>query len=164
MSDPPDDERRQPEVSGNYPAISNTAGLQTSDEDVFVVVTQAFDGHGHSLIRPDGPSFDGFPGVSLWIELPDGRSGEVTLSPIHGDPRKVGFTDVPDGTRCRLSGVRGGPPLDVEGPCACGQGTYHRLYLSPRLLRGETVLLCDIWGCHRSRIVDDSDLLSWVDY
>ena len=155
---------KEPTVSGSYPEVSTESGLVTSQDGIFLVLTQAFDGHGNSLIRDDGPSFDGFPGVTLWMELPDGRAGEITLSPIHGDPRKVGLTDVKNGTRCRLSGVSGSPPLDQEGTCVCGDGTYHRIYLTPQMERGEIAMICDIWGCRRSRVIDDRDLLSWIDY
>ena len=155
---------RKPQVSNSYPSVTDDVGLSTTSSDVFIVVTQAFDGHGNNLVRADGPSFDDFPGVSLWVELPDGRSGEVTLSPIHGDPRKSGFIDVPDNTLCKLSGLEGGKPLHPDESCSCGKGTYHRIYLSPKLKDGETALICDVWGCLRSRVVDDSEMLSWVDY
>jgi hypothetical protein len=155
---------RKPEVSGTYPAITDDVALTTARDDVFIVLTQAFDGHGTELVRADGSVFDGFPGVSLWIELPDGRSGEVTLSPIHGDPRKSGFGDIEDGTLCRVFGKQGGEHLEAEGACSCGRGMYHRIYLSPKLDRGEIALVCNVWGCHRSRLIDDSELLSWVDY
>ena len=158
-----DDEIRIPTVSDSYPAVTEDSGLQTKDDDVFVVLTQAFDGYGNSLIRPDNPEFDSFPGVSLWLELPNGRGGVVTLSPIHGDVRRLGMTDVDDGTPCKLHGVKGGPQLDEAVPCGCG-GTYHRIYLSPKRDRGEIVLVCNVWGCYRSRIIDASELLSWIDY
>jgi hypothetical protein len=164
MSD--SDGKRQPRVSGSYPAVTEQSGLRTQDGNgVIVIVTQAFDGHGNNLVHPDGPTFDGFPGVTLQVEAPDGRSASVTLSPIHGDPRKVGFEDLEAGTRCRLRAHPGAPELELEGPCGCaGDGNYYRLYLSERGTSGEVCLICDIWGCHRSRIIDDSDLLSWVDY
>jgi hypothetical protein len=164
MSDDTQDEFREPSVSGAYPAISDEVGLETSQNEVFVVITQAFDRSGTNLVREDGPTFDGFPGVTVYIELPDGRGGEVTLSPIHGDARKQGFLEVAPGTRCKIYGVKGGPELEPGGECSCGVGTYHRIYLSPQLDRGETCLICDVWGCHRSRVIDDAELLSWVDY
>lgn len=157
------DEYREPQVSGNYPNVKSP-GLQTGEQDVLVVVTKAYDGHGNSLVRPDGETFDGFQGVTLYIELPDGTGGALHLSPIHGDPRKKGFTQVEDGISCRISALKGSPSLIKEGPCQCGGGYYHRIYLSDRLEQGEVVLVCDKWGCHRSRIIEESELLSWVDY
>jgi hypothetical protein len=156
-------EHRVPDVSPLFSELSSE-GIGTRDDEVFVVVTQAYDGFGNQLVRDSGPTFDGFPGVTLWIELPDGRQGKVTLSPIHGDPRKVGFTDVAEGTRCILRGARRSPVLESDGPCACGKGTYHRLYLTRALEKGDTVLICDIWGCYRSRVLASSELLSWIDY
>jgi hypothetical protein len=155
-------EMRVPTVSDAYPAVT-TSGLETHDDEIFVVVTQAFDGHGNQLVHEDGPQFDGFPGVTLYVETPTG-AGELTLSPIHGDSRRDGYTDIEDGTVCTVYGAKGSPPLIADEPCVCGKGTYHRIYLSPSLDRGETVLICNVWGCHRSRIIDHSDLLSWVDH
>ena len=155
---------RVPSVSGNYPAVDSD-GLETGeDERVFVVVTRAFDGHGNQLVRPDNDGFDDFPGVELWVETPDGVAGTVTLSPIHGDSRRAGRTDIAPGTPCVVRGAKGAPPLQREDDCACGNGTYLRIFLSPQLEKGETVLICNVWGCHRSRIIDNSELLSWVDY
>ena len=88
---------REPSVSGSYPSVSSD-GLETKHDDVLVVVTQAFDGHGNNMIREGNVRFDGFPGVSVWVELPDGRSGEVSLSPIHGDSRKTGLLGIDKGT------------------------------------------------------------------
>jgi hypothetical protein len=158
------DETRKPEVSSAFPAVSDDASLNVETDDIFIVVTQAFDGQGNSLVNQDNPTFDGYPGVTLWIELPDGRSGEVTLSPIHGDPRKDGLTNIEEGTLCKLSGAQGGELLDADHECFCGMGTYRRIYLSPKLEKGESALICDVWGCFRSRVVDDSEVLSWVDY
>jgi hypothetical protein len=156
--------KREPRVSGSYPAVSERSGLKTGDGNgVIVIITQAFDGHGNSLVRPDGPTFDGFSGVTLLVEAPDGRAETVTLSPIHGDPRKVGFEDLEEGTRCRVRAHPGAPELEGDGACECG-GTYYRVFLSTRGSQGEVCLVCNTWGCHRSRIIDDSDVLSWVEY
>ncbi|MCA9563981.1 MAG: hypothetical protein KC561_10855 [Myxococcales bacterium] len=159
-----DRKMRLPAVSGAYPSVA-TDGLQTAkpDDGVFVVVTQAFDPDGNNLINPE-ETFDGFPGVSVWIETPDGESGRVTLSPIHGDTRKSGFSDVAEGTPLVVRGIEGGPELEAEAECQCGKGTYRRVYLSPKLDKGDAVLLCNVWGCHRSRIIDEAEVLSWVDY
>ena len=166
---PDDPTYRQPAVSGDYPAIGSDAGLETGDprKDVFVVVTQAYDGAGNNLIHDDNPQFDGFPGVGLWVELPDGRAGQVTLSPIHGDSRRTSELDVPDGVVCKVYGSKGGPELDrvKDVSCSCPErGYYYRLYLSDRLAEGAVCLICNVWGCHRSRIVDDTELLSWIEY
>lgn len=154
---------REPSVSGSYPSVSSD-GLETKHDDVLVVVTQAFDGHGNNMIREGNVRFDGFPGVSVWVELPDGRSGEVSLSPIHGDSRKTGLLGIDKGTLCKIKANADAPELVRSESCVCGKGTYHRIYLSPKLEKGEIVLICDVWGCHRSRIIDESELLSWVEY
>ena len=84
---------------------------------VTVVVTQAFGPDGENLID-DKITFDGHPAVTLKVRAGD-KEGLVYLSPVHGDRRKSGFTDIPAGNskpfvnasaRTRILGpvVRGG--------------------------------------------------------
>ena len=153
-----------PEVSDNHPEVSVESGLQTKDDKgIHFILTQAWDGHGNSLIRENRPNFDDFPGVTLWLELPDGQGGEVTLSPIHGDPRKKCFTEIAPGTNCEIFGPKGGKPLKTFGRCSCG-GSYRSIYLTQKGEKGEVVLICNVWGCLRSRIIDSSEILSAIDY
>ena len=88
--------------------------LAVSDHDVMVIVTQAFGPRGDNLVGISDVAFDGHPAVTLKVRA-NGTEGLVHLSPIHGDARKQGFTDIAPGTRCELLCPVSGQPLDVVG-------------------------------------------------
>ena len=138
---------------------------QQPSSEVTIVVTQAFCPRGHNLISPDNHRFDGQPGIRLGIADGDNK-GEVVLSPIHGDARKL-FDISPEprqGTKlssivCPFCGVE----LPTLGGCVIKDGGGLRgLYLTPRLSKGYAALICDVWGCSYSRVMDDWELLSEV--
>ena len=60
-------------------------------EDVYIIVTQAFCPNGHNLVGIGKHTFDGYPGICLWIR-DETREGMVELSPFHGDHTKYGPT------------------------------------------------------------------------
>ena len=96
------------------------------------------------------------------------REGLLHLSPIHGDDRKAGFTDIPKGTRCRLlCPVSREPldrvPIDHELTDPGDQTDYFALYLTPQLSMGSIVAISDRWGHYHSRIVDNFELISLWD-
>lgn len=124
---------------------------------VEIVVTQVFGPEGHNLVGLSDVTFDGHPAVTLLVRAGD-REGLVHLSPIHGDGRKAGFTDIPAGTVCELLCPVSKTSLDkVE---QTDQAGYYALYLTPKGAKGSHVLLSDIWGHHHSRIIDDFELIS----
>jgi hypothetical protein len=128
---------------------------------VTVVVTQAFGPTGASLVGVSDVVFDGYPAVTLKITTPDGREGMVHVSPIHGDRRKAGFTDIANGTRVKLMCPVTGKPLDKLGAVDDGSGAdYYAIYLTQRLSKGACVMVTDIWGHYHSRIVDDNAVIS----
>jgi len=128
-------------------------------DDVVIQVTQVFCPNGHNLVTESKGLFDGQPGI--WLKVSDGtRSGEVVLSPFHGDHARLGFTDFKDGTRVRISCPICDVPLPRLSRCSCGQGDMVALYLTPSLEEGQVVALCDVWGCHRSKVFDQAQLLS----
>jgi hypothetical protein len=136
--------------------------LQSVAEGVTIVVTQAFGPRGDSLVGLSDVKFDGYPAVSLLLRTSDGREGLVHLSPIHGDQRKQGFTELEPGTRCTLLCPVSRQPLEKLGPADDGSGAdYYALYLTPRLSRGDAVMVTDIWDHYHSRIVDNGDLISY---
>ncbi|QRK11421.1 hypothetical protein JQX13_15900 [Archangium violaceum] len=136
--------------------------LQPSDDHVTLVVTQAFGPEGHNLVGFSDVTFNGHPAVSLLIRTPDGREGLVHLSPIHGDKRKAGFTDIAPGTRCTLLCPITKRPLDKLGPVDDGTGaSYYALYLTPKLAKGHAVAVTDLWDHFHSRIVDDEAVISY---
>lgn len=129
---------------------------------VTVVVTQAFGPTGANLVGLSDVKFDGYPAVSLLLKTPDGREGLVHLSPIHGDRRKAGFTDIVPGTKLELRCPVSKRPLKMLAPVDDGSSAnYYALYLTPKLDNGACVMLTDVWDHYHSRIVDDNALISY---
>jgi hypothetical protein len=136
--------------------------LQATSDNVTLVVTQAFGPGGNNLVGVSGVTFNGYPAVTLLLRTPDGREGLVHLSPIHGDKRKTGFTDITPGTRCELLCPVTKRPLDKLGSVDDGSGaTYYALYLTPKLSKGHAVAVTDLWDHFHSRIVDDEAVISY---
>jgi len=129
-------------------------------DDVIIQVTQAFCHNGHNLVMNQEELFDGAPGISLLVS--DGQSeGEVILSPYHGDHRRRGKQDFDDGTKLTVSCPVCREKLRELSPCTCDQGgMLVKLYLTPDLNEDHVVALCDVWGCHRSKVFDQAQLLS----
>jgi hypothetical protein len=133
--------------------------LEEAGHKVFVVVTQAFCPNGHNLVGLSDAQFDGFPGISLWIEHA-GQGTDVVVSPIHGDHSKVGF-DFPDGAKLELRCPACKVDLPALTRCRCApEGRLRGLYLTPRLSEAHVVGICDIAGCHLSRVIDNFEILS----
>lgn len=131
------------------------------DDGVTIVVTRAFGPGGDNLVGISDVTFDGYPAITIKVRA-DGREGLVHLSPIHGDRRKAGFTDIPAGTRCELFCPVSGRPLDRVGPVDDGSGAdYYALYLTEKLSKGAMVSVSDVWDHYHSRIVDDDELISY---
>ena len=160
MSDRDPVDRRNLRITGRHRAVSD-AGISVQEgTDVVVIVTQAFGPRGDNLVGISGIEFDGHPAVTLKVRA-DGREGLVHLSPIHGDARKQGLTDIPAGTRCELVCPVSGQTLDVVGDVEDGSGArYFAIYLTPALSEGSMVMISDVWGHYHSRIIDDFELIS----
>ncbi|MDY0058789.1 MAG: hypothetical protein RBU45_03185 [Myxococcota bacterium] len=132
--------------------------------DVAIILTQAFCPAGHALIREDHPRFDDQPGLRLrvcWGEA----SVLVTLSPYHGDARKVIEQGTPPGPGqlVRICCPECGAEFPSFGPCVAEDGgTLRTIFLSRRRDEGCAVMVCDVWDCPRSRIVDEWSILSEV--
>jgi hypothetical protein len=133
-------------------------------DDVVIVVTQAYGPRGDNLVGISDVSFDGHPAVTLGVRAGD-KQGLVHLSPIHGDSRKEGFTDIAPGAVCELYCPVSGQPLDLVGDV--GDGTtanYYAVYLTPQLSQGSMVMISNVWGHYHSRIVDNFELISaWAE-
>ena len=160
MVDPVD--RRNLRITGKHLALSGShvAVAPTAENDVVVIVTQAYGPQGHNLVGISDVQFDGHPAVTVGIRAA-GKEGMVHLSPIHGDGRKQGLTDIPPGTRCELFCPVSKQPLDVVGEVEDGSGArYYAIYLTPQLSRGSMVMVSDLWGHYHSRIIDDFELIS----
>ena len=161
MGDPID--RKNLHVTGQHKAVavpSVDVLDDHSDDDVLVVITQAYGPRGDNLVGISGVEFDGHPAVTLGIEA-DGRRGQVHLSPIHGDGRKAGMIDIAPGTVCKLFCPVSGEPLDELGPVEDGTGAiYYAIYLTPALSKGSIVMVSNVWGHYHSRIVDNFEIIS----
>jgi hypothetical protein len=130
------------------------------ENEVVVIVTQAYGPRGDNLVGISDVTFDGHPAVTIGVRA-EGRDGLVHLSPIHGDARKRGLVDIPIGTRCELYCPVSGAPLDLVGEVEDGSGArYYAIYLTQQLSRGTMVMVSDVWGHYHSRIVDDFELIS----
>ena len=140
--------------------VSNESGLDL-EPGVEVVITQAFCPNGHNLVRREEALFDGHPGISVMIDCDD-WSGEVVLSPIHGDHSRKGVEEhVKPGTKCTLSCPVCGIKLPKIGDCRCEQeGDLVGMYLREDLSEGDVVAVCNVMDCHQSRIMDRWDILS----
>lgn len=151
-------DRRNLTVTGRHKAV--TGGHLAVEGDVVVIVTQAFGPRGDNLVGISDVDFDGHPAVTLKLRA-SGQEGFVHLSPIHGDGRKKGWTDLPNGTKCELICPVSGQPLDLVGEVEDGSGArYFAIYLTPQLSRGSMVMVSDVWGHYHSRIIDDFELIS----
>src|SRR6184192_1188080 len=107
-------------VTGSHVAVQAAAPSAPTD-DVVVIVTQAYGPQGHNLVGISDVQFDGHPAVTVGLRAGD-REGLVHLSPIHGDGRKQGLTDLPQGTRCELFCPVSGQALDLVGEVEDGSG------------------------------------------
>jgi hypothetical protein len=133
----------------------------TVEDDVVIVVTQAFCPKGHNLVGAYDVSFDEHPAVTLKVRMQD-RDGLVHLSPVRGDKRKAGMTDIEVGTVCELSCPICETPLPKVGEVDDGTpAEYYALFLTPRLEQGALVAISNVWGHYHSRIVGDDELISY---
>ena len=150
-------DRRNLRITGRHKAVTPPV---TVENDVLVIVTQAFGPRGDNLVGISDVTFDGHPAVTVGIRA-EGQEGVVHLSPIHGDSRKEGLVDLNPGTRCELFCPVSKQPLDMAGEVEDASGArYYALYLTPQLSQGSTVMISDVWGHYHSRIVDDFELIS----
>jgi hypothetical protein len=151
-------DRRNLTITGRHRAI--TGSHIAVEDDVVVILTQAFGPRGDNLVGISDVQFDGHPAVTIKVRA-NGQEGLVHLSPIHGDGRKQGFTDIPNGTRCELICPVSNLPLDLVGEVEDGSGArYYAIYLTPQLSRGSMAMVSDVWGHYHSRIIDDFELIS----
>jgi hypothetical protein len=135
------------------------SGGVTLQDETIVIINQAYGPGGERLIGVSSVSFDGFPAITLKIRAA-GREGLVHLSPIHGDRRKDGFTDIPAGTKCELMTPDGVALPKIGKVVEGGDAEYYAIYLSDRLERGPAIYVSDVWGHYHSRVVDNNELIS----
>lgn len=155
-------DREHLEITGAHQALADDANLDVQGlRDVTIVITQAYGPTGAQLVGISDVAFDGYPALTLLVRA-DGREGQVHLSPIHGDDRKAGFTDIPVGTKCDLLCPTTRQPLDLVGKVDEDgiDADYCAIYLTPSLSAGSSVMVSNVWGHYHSRVVHDSELIS----
>jgi len=145
-------------VAQKKPSAATRVKKTAMQDDVLIVLTQAFCTTGHNLIRPD-VQFRGFDALHLWVS--DGETeGLVAVSPIHGDDTKQG-PSFRKGAKLEISCPECRTSLPRLCRCSCGKGGWLRtIYLTPALSEAHQAAVCDIWGCPRSRVIDSSEILS----
>lgn len=155
-------DRRNLSITGRHRAV--TGRHLAVENDVTVILTQAFGPRGDSLVGISDVKFDGHPAVTVGLRTSGPgpiKEGLVHLSPIHGDGRKIAPFDIEPGTRCELFCPVSKQPLDLVGEVEDGSGArYYAIYLTPQLSRGSMVMVSDVWGHYHSRIIDDFELIS----
>jgi hypothetical protein len=130
-------------------------------DEVFIVVTQAYCQNGHNLVIEDGELFDGYPGLRLNLTSRDGVTGTVTLSPFHGDNTKKGDLDWKNGEPLVLSCPVCNEELPRLASCNCeGKGNLVKVHLTPGLSDSHILAMCNVWGCRRSRTIDNWQIIS----
>ncbi len=130
------------------------------DEQGRIVLTQAFCPEGHSLIT-DEAQFDGYNGIKV-LGLYDGKEYTIILSPIMHDKRKQ-CPEFPDGAIVDLVCPVCKKPLPRIAPCGCQLGSFYRqVYLTPHGDKGSSIGICDAYGCPRSFIRDEGEIISEV--
>ena len=158
MSDS-DIDRAKIQRSGNVSTPPEDAHFKEVD-DVIVQVTQAYCPQGHNLVLEKEELFDGAPGITLLVSA-GGPAKKLILSPFHGDHRRYGFTDYAECARLEISCPICQTKLPELSACACStEGKLIKLYLTPDLNDAHVVGLCNIWGCHRSKLFDQAELLA----
>jgi hypothetical protein len=131
-------------------------------EDVTIVLTHAYCPNGHDLIGSSSVCFDGQPAIHARLRTTRG-SGEIFLSPIHGDPRKKLCMEPEPllGERLQVQCPTCGVDIPIQGECPSGDlGGLRMLFLNSRLDEGYVALICDVWGCPYSKTLDECSLLS----
>lgn len=157
-----DVDKRRLKIASAPPPDSSIIRL----DDVFIVVTQAFCQNGHNLVGNDNEQFDGYPGIRLLLEDGEGATGVVFLSPFHGDASKKGKTDWAEGTKLQVRCPTCRTQLPVLAKCHCGskasdaRGDLVKLFLSPALTDSHILALCNVWGCRKSRTIDNWNIIS----
>jgi hypothetical protein len=128
------------------------------EEDVYIIVTQAFCPNGHNLVGHGTHSFDGFGGICVNVCSDDTKS-MVEMSPFHGAKNKKSI-DFPDGKKVKITCPECDCEFEVLSKCSCSNGELRKIYTSPTLKEAHMIAVCDQWGCTMSRVIDNNELFS----
>jgi hypothetical protein len=95
------------------------------------------------------------------LQVSDGtRDDIVVCSPLHGDHRRAHAIAFKIGTKLDIKCPICGIELDVLLPCSCGKGELVNLYLTKEFTEGQVAAVCNVWGCPRSRVIDNWQIIS----
>ncbi len=125
-----------------------------------IAVTRLYCPNGHNLIERSAARFNLLPGITVRVR---GKYtyGELILSPIHGDDSKFGDTDFEPGEVLRISCPHCDSEFPAVQPCGCRDGSMLvGFFLDKSLIEGSQVVICNAWGCLRSRILDRFQIIS----
>lgn len=151
-------DRSKLKVPEGGPRPSPELGVQTVD-DVVAILTQVFCPKGHDIVEASRVAFDDHKGVSLLVS--DGHHEDVVVaSPFHGDHRKAHSHAFRIGNKLEICCPVCREPFAVLLPCSCGRGELVGLYLTPALKDSQVAAVCNVWGCPRSRIIDNWQIIS----
>ena len=129
-------------------------------DEVYILITQAFCPNGHSLIEEGENLFDDHPGVKVILESESGK-GEVILSPFQGDATKKGKTDWKSGEKVTMMCPTCKEALPKLASCKCSDdGELMKVYLTADISDSHVVGVCNIWGCQRSRTINNWQIIS----
>ncbi len=133
-------------------------------DDVFIVITEAYCPNGHNLISNNNVDFDGYPGIKVNLKN-GGKEGIIYLSPFQGDGTKKGFHDWADGERLQFFCPECNTPLPKVAHCSCtatdnDHGDIIKIYTSKELSDQSYLSLCNVWGCPKSRVTDNWEIIS----
>ena len=135
------------------------SAIKTVD-DVYILVTQAYCPNGHNMVMDDNDQFSGQPGIRLSIKH-EGKVGQVTLSPFHGDQSKLSAEEWDPGAKLSVCCPVCQEPLAKIANCRCEhEGDLVKAFLSPNLNDSHILALCNIWGCRRSHTIDNWQIIS----
>ena len=129
-----------------------------------IAVTQLFCPNGHNLISKNSSArFNGYPGISVIVKGAK-EEGLVIISPIHGDDTRFGEQDFEPGEVTSLICPQCNVELPNVQPCGCVPGAnLVGFYLDQDLTDGNQVVICNSWGCLRSRVTDRFQIISKLD-
>jgi hypothetical protein len=129
-------------------------------DDVYIVITQAFCPDGHPLIGDDNELFDGYPGLKVLLKS-ENSSGEIVLSPFHGDESKKGAALWADGEKVEICCPECGKPFPRMASCSCpGAGDLIKIYTTTTMSDSNILAMCNVWGCRRSRTINNWQIIS----
>ncbi len=141
----------------DYP-FSETSRIRRDGDRIWVPDVYCHEGHS---LMVHGVQFDGLPAINIRVRVggEGGPMDDFYLSPIVGDPRKVG-PDLPDGTRLQLLCPICKQELRELVPCTCRLGAHRRaVYLTPDPGEMGAIGLCETYGCPQSFVSEDGELV-----